>query len=71
MKETTLGPYRSIAAALFGLGLFSVLYPAVVWLCAPRQVFAVHHVYFLCAGLFLLLLGALVVWIGRRRVELQ
>ena len=58
MKETTLGPYRSIAAGLLGAGLFSVLYPAIVWLFAPRRVFAVHHVVFLCAGLVLLLLGA-------------
>ncbi len=69
MKETTLGPYRSIAAGLFGLGLFSVLYPALVWLFAPHRVFAVHHVYFLCSGLVLLLMGALCVWIGRGRVK--
>jgi hypothetical protein len=69
MKETTLGPYRSIAAGLLGAGLFSVLYPAIVWLFAPRRVFAVHHVVFLCAGLVLLLLGALCVWMGRGRVN--
>jgi len=69
MKETALGPYRLIAAGLFGLGFFSVVYPAIVWLFAPRRVFAVHHVYFLCAGLALLLLAALCVWIGRSRVN--
>ena len=68
MTETTLGPYRSAAAALIGAGLFSLLYPAIVWLFAPRQVFATHHLYFLGAGLLLLLLGALCVWMGRPRV---
>jgi hypothetical protein len=71
MKETTLGPYRLIAAGLFGLGFFSVLYPAIVWFFAPRRVFAVHHVYFFCAGLVLLLLAALCVGIGRGRLKRQ
>lgn len=69
MKETTLGTYRLIAAGLFGLGFFSVVYPAIVWFFAPRQVFGVHHVYFFCAGLVLLLLAALCVVIGRARVK--
>jgi hypothetical protein len=68
MKQTTLGPYRSIAAGLFGSGLFCVLYPAIVWLFAPRQVFTAHHAYFLGVGLVLLLLCAFFVWMGRRRV---
>lgn len=71
MKQTTLGPYRSITAGLFGLGLFSVLYPGIVWLFAPSQVFAAHHVYFLCVGLVLLLLGALCLWMGRGLVKRQ
>ena len=69
MKETRLGPYRLIAASLFGFGLFSVVYPAIVWFFAPRRVFAVHHVYFFRAGVVLLLLAALCVWIGRGRVK--
>lgn len=71
MKETALGPYRSIAAGLFGSGLFCVLYPAIFWLFAPGRVFAVHHAYFLGAGLVLLLLGALCIWMGRGRLTRQ
>ena len=71
MKETTLGPYRLIAAGLFGSGLFCVLYPAIVWLFAPRQVFTAHHVYFLGVGLILLLLGAFCIRMGRGRVTRQ
>jgi len=71
MRETMLGPYRVIAAALLGSGLFCVLYPAIVWLFAPSRVFAVHHVIFLGAGLVLLPLGALCVWLGRARVTRQ
>jgi hypothetical protein len=71
MKETTPAFYRSVAAGLFGFGLFSVLYPAIVWLFAPRRVFAAHHVYFLGAGLVLLLLSGLCVWMGRGRVTRQ
>jgi hypothetical protein len=71
MKEARLGPYRSIAVGLFAFGLFSVVYPAIVWFFAPRRVFAVHHVYFFRAGLVGLLLGALCVWVGRSRVKPQ
>jgi hypothetical protein len=69
MKEPTLGPYRLIAYGLFGFGLFSVLYPGIVWLFAPRRVFAVHHVYFLGTGLVLLLLAALLIRMERGRVK--
>jgi hypothetical protein len=69
MKETTLGPCRSIAVAFLASGLFSAVYPAIVWLFAPRRVFAVHHVFFLGAGLVFLLLGGLCMWMGRGRVN--
>jgi len=68
MKEATLGFYRSVAAGLFGSGFFCLLYPTIVWLFAPRRTYAVHHVFFLGAGLVLLLLGALSFWMGRGRV---
>jgi hypothetical protein len=66
MNETTFGPYRMVAAGLLGAGLFAVFYPAIVWLFA-RRIFAAHHVYFLGAGVVLLLLGALFIWMGRVR----
>jgi hypothetical protein len=65
----TLGPSRSVAAGLFGSGLFFVLYPALVWLFAPRRLFAARHLYFLGAGLVLLLLGVLCIWMGRGRAD--
>lgn len=65
----TPGPYLRFAFMLFGIGLFSVLYPVLVLLFAPARVLAPHHRYFLIAGLVLLPVAGICFWIGRSRFK--
>jgi hypothetical protein len=71
MAKTTLEPPLAIGSLLFGLGLFSVLYPAIVLFFAPTRVLAPHHLYFLIAGLVLLSAAGICFWIGRSRLKAQ
>jgi len=63
--------YILISYFLFGAGLFSVIYPAIVKLFTPARVFAPHHLYFLIAGFALLLVANILFWIGRSRLKAE
>ena len=67
MSKQTFNSYLAAASALFGMGIFSVLYPVIVMLFAPRRVFAPHHLYFLIAGLILLVAAGICFRSGRSR----
>jgi len=67
MPVQTLGPYRSAAAFLRGLGLFCVFYPILVKVFAPHQVFSGRHLAFFIVGVVLLAASGILSRVGRTR----
>jgi hypothetical protein len=67
MPIRTLGPYRSAAAFLGGLGVFCVIYPLLVKVFAPQRVFSGRHVAFFVAGVVCLAAAGLLGRSGRAR----
>ena len=67
MPVQTLGPYRTAAAFLRGLGLFCVVYSILVKVFGPYQMFSGRHLAFLIVGAVLLAASGILSRVGRTR----